>query len=364
MTDTGWVLACTALVMVMAPGLAIFYAGYVDDAHIPAVLGKVAATVAVVSLLWVLYGYTFAFGGSNPWIGALNQFGLGHPGIRHGIPEAAFAAFQLMFAALTPALIVVAAVDWPITRWLLFVIGWTTLVYLPIAHWVFDPNGWLARMGVVDFAGGTAVHLNAGMAGLVIVLTRRRAQTPVHTGAPRPLWIAVGAALLWFGWFGFNAGSALAANASAAQALIGTHVAACAGAIGWCATRRTWHLPDAAAGAVTGLVAITPAAGVESPWQALVLGLLAGIICAVAAARLRLHDVDLVASHAVGGVVGTLAVGVLGAVASWHQLGLQTLGCVVVGGGCAVVTWPLARSLHLRGHEVAPCVSSEFLRIR
>src|SRR3954471_3202830 len=333
--DTAWVLASAALVLLMTPGLAFFYGGMVRAKSVLNMLMMSFVTIGIVSVLWTLSGFPVAFGqtGNGFW-GGLGWFGMGEAlkslaanGAQLTIPNTAFSMFQLMFAIITPALISGAIADRAkFLGWSVFVTFWVTLVYFPVAHWVFsfgDANGngagWLAARGVEDFAGGTAVHINAGAAGLAlaIVLGKRngwpKAQFKPHT-LP---FVMLGAGLLWFGWFGFNAGSALAANGLAGLAFTNTQVATATAALGWILVERLrdGHATSLgfASGAVAGLVAITPACAFLVPWSAILLGLVAGTVCAYAVGfkyRLGFDDsLDVVGVHLVGGLVGCLFLG-------------------------------------------------------
>ena len=327
--DTAWVLASTALVMLMTPGVALFYGGMTRARSVLNMMMMSFAALAIVSVLWVIYGYSITFGLSDSQlIGGFDNFGL------HGVNGAAglsFVVFQLMFAIITPALVSGAiAGRAKFLGWCAFVVLWTSLVYFPVANWVFDfgagaargdDAGWIVEWGVQDFAGGTAVHVNAGAAGLALALVlgkrlgwKRDPMRPHNL----PL-VLLGAGLLWFGWFGFNAGSALAANALAATAFVNTQAAAAAAIIGWLVVEqvrdgRPTSL-GAGSGAVAGLVAITPACAFVSPLGALLLGVLAGGVCALAVGlkwRLGYDDsLDVVGVHLVGGAFGSVALGFL-----------------------------------------------------
>jgi Amt family ammonium transporter len=320
-------------------------------------------TIGVVSVLWVVYGFKLAFGyeADSPWYGSFSLSGLGdavneltNNGGVYPIPLLVFASFQLMFAIITPALISGAIADrTKFLSWTLFVAIWVTLVYFPVAHWVFafgnkvgdtvTGAGFLAARGVEDFAGGTAVHINAGAAGLAlaIVLGRRIGwqKSPMRPHS-LPL-VLLGAGLLWFGWFGFNAGSALGANATAGLAFINTQVATAGALLGWILTEkfRDGHPTSlgAASGAISGLVAITPACAFVAPWAAVVIGFLAGVICALAVGlkyRFGFDDaLDVVGVHLVGGIVGSLAIGFFGS-SKVNSLGLDGL---FYGGGTALL---------------------------
>ncbi|MGE5764007.1 MAG: ammonium transporter [Mycobacterium leprae] len=329
--STAWLLTSAALVLIMTPGVAFFYGGMVRSKNVLAMLMQNYATMAVVSVLWVLGVYSLAFGTDafGGLVGGLDQVGLAHMqqavagytgDLAQSVPPLVFVAFQLMFAIITPALITGAIADrFKFGAYLAVIAAWIILVYGPIAHWVFSPQGWLFRLGALDFAGGTVVHINAGAAGLALaLLVGRRLGWPGEPMKPHNLpLVLLGAALLWFGWFGFNAGSALGANQLAGYAFVNTNTAAAAALLGWLLVEkvRDGHPTTlgAASGAVAGLVAITPAAGFVSPLGAIVIGLLAGIVCACAVAlkyRLRYDDsLDVVAVHLVGGVVGSLCVG-------------------------------------------------------
>src|SRR3954467_5043043 len=333
--DTAWVLASAALVLLMTPGLAFFYGGMVRAKSVLNMLMMSFVTIGIVSVLWTLFGFSVAFGptGNGFW-GGLHWAGMGDAmksaavnGAESPIPATAFSMFQLMFAIITPALISGAIADRAkFLGWSVFVTFWVTLVYFPVAHWVFsfgdangDGAGWLAHLGVEDFAGGTAVHINAGAAGLALalVLGKRNGWPKAHFKPPTLPFVMLGAGLLWFGWFGFNAGSALAANGLAALAFTNTQVATAAAVIGWLVVERIRDghptTLGAASGAVSGLVAITPACAFLVPWSAILLGLVAGVSCAFAVGlkyRLGFDDsLDVVGVHLVGGIVGCLFLG-------------------------------------------------------
>ena len=361
--DTAWVLASTALVLLMTPGRSLFYGGMVRAKSVLNMMMMSMVTIGIVSVLWVIYGFKLAFGyeANSQWYGALSLSGLGsavneltNNGGVYPIPLLAFAAFQLMFAIITPALISGAIADrTKFTAWAVFVGVWVTLVYFPVAHWVFafgnkvgdnvSGAGFLAARGVEDFAGGTAVHINAGAAGLALAIVlgkrvgwRRESMRP-HS---MPL-VLIGAGLLWFGWFGFNAGSALGANGVAALALINTQVATAAAALGWLLVEklRDGHPTSlgVASGAVAGLVAITPACAFVAPWAAVVIGLIAGILCALAVGlkyKFNFDDsLDVVGVHLVGGLWGCLSIGLFGSSAI-NSLGLDG---IFYGGGTVLL---------------------------
>ena len=337
--DTAWMMTSTALVLLMTlPGIALFYGGMVRRKSILNVMACVVAICAVVSILWFLVGYSLAFtpgsgamghligGTERLWFSGLDyvkdtqKVAVSH--IAPNIPESVYSMYQLTFAIITAALVVGAFVErMRFSAVLIFMSLWTVLVYAPIAHWVWEPNGWLARMGVLDFAGGSVVHINAGIAGLVVayVLGPRRgygseAFTPFSLGLTM-----AGAGMLWVGWFGFNAGSAVASDGRAGLAMAVTHIAASAGALSWMAAewmvRGRPSLLGLCSGLVAGLVAITPAAGFVSPRSALLIGLIAGMACYWGATGLKRmlnadDSLDVFGVHGVGGVVGSLLTGV------------------------------------------------------
>ena len=327
--DTAWVLMSIALVLFMVPGLAFFYAGMVRSKNVLGMLMQNFFSLGLVSVLWVLLGFSLAFGEDigGGFVGALDFVGLSGlgeiPGFEDGalsIPPMAFVAFQMMFAVITPALITGAIADrMKFAAWVVFIAIWSVLVYAPVAHWVFSPGGWLFQRGALDFAGGTVVHINAGIAALaLIVVLGRRKGWPGEAMPPHSLPLTLlGTGILWFGWFGFNAGSALGANGLAAQALINTHIAAAAGMCGWLVIERIKDgkatTLGAASGAVAGLVAITPCAGFVNTMGALAIGAVAGGVCFLAIQlkyRLRYDDsLDVVAVHLVGGIIGSVLLG-------------------------------------------------------
>ena len=332
--DTAWVLISTALVMLMTPGLALFYGGLVRRKNVLSTIMHSFFMLALVSVIWVLWGYSLAFGpdaGGLGIIGTLQWAGLegvtGAPSDVYAttVPHLAFMAFQMMFAIITPALITGAFAERKrFKAFVLFSVGWSTLVYAPIAHWVWSPDGWLYSLGVLDFAGGTVVHLSSGVAALVAALMVGRRMGLVEPATePHDVPMTVlGAGLLWFGWFGFNAGSALGANGIAAVALVTTNTAAAMAALTWVTIswlhRGTPSVVGAAVGAVAGLVAITPAAGYVSPSAAVLIGFGVGVVC-YGASLLRLRSrvddaLDVFAVHGVGGAFGAVATGVFATV--------------------------------------------------
>jgi ammonium transporter, Amt family len=362
--DTAWMLMAAAMVLLMIPGLAFFYGGMVRVKSVLNMMMMIMSALFIVGILWMLYGYSMAFGASYGQAGLLGNvteyFGL--EGLMADDPEASvpamiFVAFQAMFACLTVGLIAGAIADrTKFSAWLVFAAIWATLVYFPVAHWVFnlDPEngGWIAKLGVIDFAGGTAVHINAGIAALaLVIILGARLGWPRTPMKPHNLTLVmIGAALLWFGWFGFNAGSQVAADNTAAVVFLNTFVATCAAGIGWLITEkiRDGHATSlgAASGIVAGLVAITPACSAVSPLGATIIGLIAGVLCALAVGlkyKLKYDDsLDVVGVHLVGGLVGTLLIGFLATEAApagvngllygggADQLGKQAIGAFAV----------------------------------
>ncbi len=332
--DTAWVLVSAALVLFMTPGLAFFYGGMVRAKNILAMLMQNVFCMGIVSILWVLVGASLAFGDDvgGGILGDLGLAGLDGLSVIPGfvddaglssltIPPLLFLAYQMMFAIITPALITGATADrLKFGGYVLFIGLWSVLVYAPVAHWVFSPGGWLFDLGALDFAGGTVVHINAGIAALVLVLViGKRRGWPREAMPPHSLPLTMlGTGILWFGWFGFNAGSALGANGLAAQAFLNTHIAAAAGLCSWLLVEklRDGHATTlgAASGAVAGLVAITPCAGFVTALPAIVIGGLAGAVCLLAIklkTRFGYDDaLDVVAVHLVGGILGSLLLGV------------------------------------------------------
>ena len=337
--DTAWMLVASLLVLFMTiPGLALFYGGMVRSKNLLSVLMQCFAITCLISILWVIYGYSIAFDTTgmeagvtnfNSFVGGLNKVflnGLTVDSLTALVPESVFVVFQMTFAIITPALIVGAFAErMKFSAMLIFMAVWFTLVYAPIAHMVWAGDGGLLwDWGVLDFAGGTVVHINAGIAGLVacIVLGKRKG-FPTTPMAPHNLgYTLIGAAMLWIGWFGFNAGSALAANGTAGMAMLVTQIATAAAALGWMAAEWITHgKPSAlgiASGVVAGLVAITPAAGTAGPMGAIVIGLSSGVICFFCATSLKRKlgyddSLDAFGVHGVGGIVGALLTGVFAA---------------------------------------------------
>ncbi len=367
--NTAWVLASAALVLFMTPGLAFFYGGMVRSKNVLGMLMQNFFAMGLVSVLWALFVFSLAFGDGGRFIGNLDFAGLkdlgnadlalpGYAGdFALSIPAIAFCAFQLMFAIITPALFTGATADrMKFGGYVAFLALWVVLVYAPVAHWVFSPLGWLFDLGALDFAGGAVVHINAGVAALVLcmVLGRRRGW-PQEAMPPHALpWTLLGSGILWFGWFGFNAGSALGANQLAAQAFLNTHMAAAAAMIGWLIVEKakSGHATTlgAASGLVAGLVAITPCAGFVGGIAPLIIGFTAGVVCFLAIQlkfRMKYDDsLDVIAVHLVGGLIGTLLLGLfadtavnsLGADGLFFGGGAELLGKQFVAAG-ATIAW-------------------------
>lgn len=319
--DTAWILTATALVLFMSlPGLALFYGGLVRAKNYLSVLMKVYVIAALVSIIWVVAGYSIAFGDGGPWWGGLDNLFLGNltrDSLSGTLPESVFLAFQMTFAVITPALIVGAFVErvkfLPV---LIFTALWLLVVYAPVAHWIWG-GGWLADRGVIDFAGGLVVHATAGISALVYVfMLGARKGFPTELAVPhRPGIVMIGASMLWVGWFGFNGGSQLAADGGAGMALLVTHIAASVATLSWVAMEaiqnRKPTLVGAATGTIAGLATVTPAAGVLGPGGALLMGLAGGLVCYFAVnlirVRLKIDDsLDVFAVHGVGGMLGIL----------------------------------------------------------
>ncbi len=319
--DTAWVLISAALVLFMTPGLAFFYGGMVRSKNVLGMLMQNVFAMGLISVLWAILGFSIAFGGTNPVVGNLDfAFLRDVTTLDANIPGMAFVAFQMMFAVITPALITGATADrLRFSGYALFIGIWALVVYAPVARWVFNSEGWIFEMGALDFAGGAAIHINAGIAALAVtaVIGNRRG----HGSEPMPPHnlpqTVLGTGILWFGWIGFNAGSALAANGIAAQALVNTHLAAAAGMLGWLIFEKykAGHATTlgACSGAVAGLVAITPCAGFVGGASPLIIGGLAGGVCYAALQikeKMRLDDsLDVIAVHLVGGLLGTVLLG-------------------------------------------------------
>jgi Amt family ammonium transporter len=392
---TAWVLVCAALVLLMTPGVGFLYGGMARTKNVLSVIMQSYVAIALVSVTWMLVAFSLAFGEGTPLIGDLHFVGLSNmdevvPGFTGDqamvIPPLLYALFHMMFAAVTLALITGATAErWRFGAFVPFAVLWTILVYAPLAHWVFSPEGWARRIGALDFAGGTVVHANAGAAALAMALVLG----PRTTGArPHNLPFALlGAALLWFGWFGFNAGSALQANQVTVYALANTHLAAATAMLAWLLIDAWWigkpTSLGAASGAVAGLVAITPCSGYVSPIGAIFVGILAGIGCFVAVTAFsraeRVDDAfDVVGLHLFGGIIGSLAVGLFATTTvnsrgrdgllyggELRQLGLQVMAVAAVIAYSFTVTWVLGKGLGIiLGSRQFHDVFAAFLNLR
>ncbi|HJO12773.1 MAG: ammonium transporter [Gammaproteobacteria bacterium] len=371
--NTAWILTSTALVLFMTlPGLSLFYGGLVRSKNVLSVLMQCFSIAVVISLLWLAVGYSIAFGPSeSAWWGGLSKAmfnGVVVDSVSGDIPETVFAAFQMTFAIITPALVVGAFVERiKFSSMLIFSILWTLVVYFPVANWVWG-GGWLGQMGLIDFAGGTVVHITAGVAAIVTaVILGQRTGFPTTPMMPHNLTMSfTGAAMLWVGWFGFNAGSALAADGSAGMALFATHISAATGAATWMIIEKIKHGKSSGLGAITGMVAglatITPASGSVGPAGALVVGLAGGVICFFATTYLKQvvkidDSLDVFPVHGIGGMVGTFLAGVMvsgnlgifsgngyadGATMG-SQVGVQLTGIAAVAIYTAIVTFVLLK---------------------
>ena len=364
--DTAWLMVSCALVMLMTPGLALFYGGMVGSKNVLSSFMHSFIALGIITLQWVVIGYSLSFGSDagGGFIGGfeyafLNGVGL-EPQEGSTIPHILFMAFQMMFAIITPALISGAIAErMKFSAYFLFIVLWATLVYDPICHWVWGPDGWLGARGALDFAGGTVVHLSSGAAALVCAIVLGRRSRP---GPPHNLTLTLlGAGMLWFGWFGFNAGSALASNESAALALVNTHLAAGSAAFAWAVVE--WLKQDkptalgVASGLVAGLVVITPAAGFVGPTSAVIMGLLAGLVCygaVILKGKLGYDDaLDAFGIHGVGGALGAVLTGVFAAEVWGGEKGLidgssallieNILGVVAAAAYSVVVTFILLK---------------------
>ncbi len=362
--DTSWILTSTALVLLMTlPGLALFYGGLVRSSNIISVIIQCFAIACLASIVWLVAGYSIAFSGEGAYIGDLAKMflrGVGTDTEAGNLPENVFFMFQMTFAIITPALIVGAYVERIKFSAVLWISGlWLLLVYAPVTHWVWG-GGWLAKMGIQDFAGGLVVHLNCGIAALVVAkMLGARKGFPNDVKPPHsPALVFVGAAMLWVGWFGFNGGSALAADGAAGMAITVTHISAATATLTWMTIEWLSHgkptLVGAATGAIAGLATITPASGFVGPVGALIIGVLAGVICykmcGIIKNQWKIDDaLDVMAVHGVGGVLGILLTAPLGS-AVFGGLGLseqtignqfitQLIGVIAVALWCLVITW-------------------------
>jgi len=369
--DTAWMLTATALVLMMTiPGLSLFYAGMVRSKNVLSVLMQCFAITGLMTVLWALYGYSIAFGGEGAFWGGLDKAflkGVTVESMSGTIPETVFMTFQMTFAIITPALIVGAFAErMKFSAMLWFMALWLTFVYAPIAHWVWGDGGWLGGRGILDFAGGTVVHINAGIAGLVAALVvGKRLGYPGTPMPPHNLGLTVvGASLLWVGWFGFNAGSELAADNTAGMAMAVTQIATAAAALAWMFSEWLSHgkpsVLGIASGAVAGLVAITPASGSAGPMGALVIGLASGVGCFIAATKIKRalgydDSLDVFGVHAIGGIIGAILTGVFcapslggagfgeGISSIGQQVGVQLLGVGATVVYTAVVSFILLK---------------------
>lgn len=373
--DTAWIMTATALVLFMTlPGLALFYAGLVRSKNVLSVLTQCFAITCLVSLLWLVVGYSLAFGEGNAFVGGFGKVmfsGVLEDSLSGDLPESVFAMFQMTFAIITPALIVGAFAErMKFSAMLWFSALWLLLVYAPVTHWVWAEGGWLFEMGLLDFAGGTVVHVTAGTAALVAALVMGRRQGfPGGAMMPHNMTMTVtGAGMLWVGWFGFNGGSALAADGNAGMAILVTHISAAAGATAWMGAEWVRYRKPSALGLVTGMVAglgtITPASGFVGPGGALLIGLSAGVVCFIATNYIKrsLHiddSLDVFPVHGVGGILGTLLAGIFasGALGVFSgqgyaegmdmgsQMGVQAIGVISTLVYTAVLTWVLLKLL-------------------
>lgn len=374
--DTAFILAAAGLVLLMTPGLALFYGGMVRGKNVLGTIMQSLSLIALISIEWVYVGYSMSFGPDvGGVIGDLSWFALNgvttapSPDYATTIPHTVFMIFQCMFAVITPALITGAFAERVrFVPFLVFSLLWTILVYNPVCHWIWGKGGWLGAMGVLDFAGGLVVHITCGAAALagVLVLGSRKGYGRTNFMPHNLPMTMLGTGLLWFGWFGFNGGSALAADEVAATAFVATHLAGMAGLGMWVVmewiTQGKATTLGAASGAISGLATITPAAGFVSPNSAIIIGILAGIVCFLAVnakTKLKLDDsLDVVGIHGVGGLVGTLCLGVFASTAvnpggvdgllagNVSQLWIQAFGVLVVGVYTFVVSWVLFMVIH------------------
>ncbi len=363
--DTAWLLVSSAFVLLMLPGLALFYGGMVRAKNVLSTFLYSFTALTIVGVVWAVIGFTLAFGETeSPFVGGMQYLMLGGDfmtALSGTIPLSVFAMFQGMFAIITVALISGAIVErMKFSAWVIFMVVWVIVVYSPVAHWVWASSGWLFKMGALDFAGGTVVHFSSGCAALAlaIVLGNRKDFQKTAIIPHNLTQTLIGAGLLWFGWFGFNAGSALGANVLAGLAFANTMIAAAAAGVSWMLIEWTHGKPSAlgvASGIVAGLVAITPAAGFVAPWGALVLGLLVGVLCCYAIRlkfKLKLDDsLDVFGIHGVGGLFGAIMTGVLaiegkGLISgNAAQVGIQTIGVLSAGLYSFVVTLVIAYAL-------------------
>ena len=371
--DTAWMLTATALVLFMTvPGLSLFYAGMVRSKNVLSVLMQCFAITSLMTILWVVCGYSIAFGGEGAFWGGLSKMflaGVGVESLTGTIPETVFMTFQMTFAIITPALMVGAFAErMKFSAMLIFMGIWLLVVYAPICHWVWGDGGWLGSKGILDFAGGTVVHINAGVAGLVaaLVLGKRKGY-PTTAMPPHNLSLTlIGASMLWVGWFGFNAGSQLAADGVAGMAMAVTQIAAASAALTWMFCEWVGHgkpsVLGIASGAVAGLVAITPASGAVGPMGAIVIGFAAGFGCFLASTKIKRalgydDSLDVFGVHAVGGIIGALLTGVFCAESLGGagfggditgisgQVGIQSIGIIAAATYTAVISFIILKVL-------------------
>ena len=392
--DTAWMLVSTALVMLMTPGLALFYGGMVRQKNVLGTIMQSFIAVALISVQWLLWGYSLAFSPGNAFIGSLDYIGLQGVGLTDSHPNAAtiphqlFMMYQGMFAIITPALITGAFAERKkFSTYLVFLVLWATLVYDPIAHWVWAPGGWLFDKGALDFAGGTVVHISSGVSALVCVLVmgKRRGYGREEMTPHNLTMTVLGTALLWFGWFGFNGGSAVSSGSLAVSAFVVTNMAAAAATLAWMfvewAHRGKPTVLGAASGAVAGLVGITPASGYVTPMASLAIGAAAGVLCYLAVnlkGKFGYDDsLDTFGVHGIGGTVGAILTGVFAVKAipalagleikgglvdgNPAQLGIQLLGVAATWVYAAVVTFVLLKILGVMGLRVSDEAEEEGL---
>ena len=367
--DTAWIMTSTALVLFMTlPGLALFYGGLVRSKNVLSVLMQCFVIACVVTIVWVVYGYSLAFAEGNQWIGGLSNLFLAdvtRESLSGTLPETVFVMFQLTFAIITPALVVGGFAErMKFSSMLLFSVLWATLVYFPICHWVWG-GGWLGEMGLLDFAGGTVVHITAGVGAIVAAMVMgNRNGFPETAMMPHNMTMSVtGAGMLWVGWFGFNGGSAVAANGDAGMAILVTHISAACGAFTWAVMEWIRHGKASALGTVTGMVAglgtITPASGFVGPMGALVIGISAGVLCFIATGfikrSLKIDDsLDVFPVHGVGGMLGTFMAGIFAASAlggagyaegmnMGSQVSVQLVGIVATVVWTAIITFVILK---------------------
>jgi Amt family ammonium transporter len=375
--DTAWLLISTALVMLMTPGLALFYGGMVRRKNVLATILQSFIALGVISVQWVIFGYSLAFGpdighfiGSLKWIG-LSGVGLTpNPDYAATVPHQAYMMFQMMFAVITPALITGAFAErFKFNTYILFILLWSTFVYCPIAHWVWGVGGWIRNLGALDFAGGLVVHVSSGVAALAaaLVIGKRKVYEGELTQPNNLTMTLTGAAMLWFGWFGFNAGSALTSGGLATSAFTATHISAASAAVSWLFAEWLHHgkptVLGAASGAVAGLVAITPASGFVGPLSALIIGLCVGVLCYFAIGlktKFGYDDsLDVVGVHGVGGAFGALTTGLFASTVinpsgsdglfsgNFSLLGVQALSVVAAVVYSFVISWIILKILDL-----------------